>query len=1343
MADIFISHSGKDNEIAAAIGERIRRERPTWSLFYDKDNIRAGQRWQERLREELQSCRMVIVLLSRNWLASPWCFTEAVTASFRGKDLVPLETEDLTSDDLARAPPIVHERQRVRLRDGDDRAWQEVLEALDRSGLDPNDWFPIPPNVGPYPGLVAFDEKDAGVFFGRKQEITEYLGIVDTLRGPDRSQMLVISGASGSGKSSLLRAGLIPRLRRKSEWVAISSFEVARDPVRNLLDRLDRTLADLGISRDGLDLTTLPGDARALARILNETLRRVELATGAWVLLSFDQAEALVAGVRLDGDPGKLLLDGLAHVLGQRTRRLVVAATIRTEFIPRLEEIYAASNVGLRHAPLSPIASLAEIIEKPADRFGIELEPGLSERIVEDVRTADALPLLAYTLKALSDRRGTDRRLTLEAYQILGGVQGAIAAKLALVLSDPEPTAEEVTALRRAFTRYLIRVDEGAVEGERLLRRVVRRETLPQSAVRLIGRLVDAGLLTAKNGTIELAHERIIGDWPNLPLNTWLVQDATDRRLIDQLHQRLNDDTLPDGLHSQADDLLQRDHQLADEEPALAQLMQRSRDQRGARERRRRLVLGIVGFVALVFAGVAGFALVQRGEAISQTQAAERATETAHLARKQAEENAIAADAATKQAQVERDRARMQLLAIQARRAVAQVDTLDEIERAGALALESIEIARQYNHPTEPDAIEAARVALSRLPLEVRSHGSLVRSLAVLPDGRLASGGNDGEIKLWPRNGMGEPVILKHGGPIGSLVVLADGRLASGGQNGQIKLWPRDGVGEPVILSHGSAVRSMAVLVDGRLASGGGDTEQVKLWPRDGVGEPVILQQGSRVLSLAALADGRLASVGYNGQIKLWPRDGIGDPLTLSHGFSVASLAVVADGRLASGDFLGQIKLWPRDGAGAPAILNHGSMIWSLVSLADGRLASGGNDGQIKIWSQDGTGGPVILRHAQSKAVSSLAVLADGRLASGGDDGIIKLWPRDGLGEPVVIREGGGGDGGLKLRERPTVLLPHHSKLLSLGVLADGRFASGTQDGHIKLWPQDGVTDPVILRHGDGPVASLVVLADGRLVSGGDDGQIKLWPRDGKGEPMILRHGGKVSTLAVLRDGRLASGGVDTQIKLWPRDGVGEPLVLANDSTVLSLAALTDGRLASGDFEGQVKLWPPDGMGEPLILRHNSPVHSLAVLPDGRLASGGVDGQIRLWPPDGAGEPEILRHNSPVLSLVLLPDGRLASGGIDREIRLWPRKGAGAPVILSQGSPVRTLAVLADGRLASGGYDGQIKLWIVGEEALAAALCLRAGRNLRKDEWVRYIGSDTPWQPSCRNRPSNWRTPDP
>src|SRR5271165_1173644 len=1259
MADIFISHSGTDNEIAAAIGERIRRERPTWSLFYDKDNIRAGQRWQERLRVELTSCRVVLALLSRNWLGSPWCFTEAVTAAFSGKAVVGIETEDLTSDDLARAPPILHERQRVSLRDGYDRAWQEVLEALDCSGLDPDDWFPIPPSVGPYPGLVAFDEKDAGVFFGRKQEITEYLGILDTLRGPDRSQVLVISGASGSGKSSLLRAGLIPRLRRKPEWVVITPFEVAREPVRNLLDRLGEALAGLGIPVDGLDLAKAPSDSAALAQILDETLRRLERAASAWVLLPLDKAETLVAGDRPAGDPARLLLDALAQVLGRRTRHAVVAATIRTEFMPRLETIFAGSEIRLWQAPLSAIGSLAEIIEKPADRFGIELEPGLSERIVEDVHTADALPLLAYTLKALHDRAGADRRFTLGGYRTLGGVQGVIAAELESVLSDPEPTADEARALQRAFTRYLIRVDGGAVEGERLLRRVVPRASLQRSADSVIGRLVDAGLLETKDATIELAHERLIDDWPKLPLKTWLDQDATDRRLIDQLRQRVDDDTLPDGLLAQAEELLQRDHELPVEEPALAKLVQRSRDQRRARERRRHMLLGGALLVALVFAVVAWFASVQRSEAINQTQLA---------------------DVASKRARVERDKARMGLLAMQARRADAGANTPDDIGRAGALALESIQLARKGDRPAVADAVEAANSALTRLPLAVLSHGSWVLSLAALPDGRLASGGADSTIKLWPENGGGKPAILLHGSPVYSLAVLADGRLASAGRDGTIKLWPKDGAGEAVVLWHGSRVWSLAVLVDGRLVSAG-DDGNIKIWPKEGTDEPVVLSQGSPVHSLAVLRDGRLASAGNDGKIKLWPKEGTGEPVVLLHGNAVRSLAVLRDGRLASGGDDGNIKIWPKDGTGEPVVLSRASSpVLSLTVLADGHLASGGEDDKIKLWPKDGTGEPVVLSHGSP--VWSLAVLADGRLASGGYDGTIKLWPKNGKGEPTVLL--------------------HGSPVYSLVVLADGRLASGGADGKIKLWPTDGISEPVVLSQGS-PISSLAVLADGRLASAGKDGKIRLWPKDDTGEPVVLSHGAQVNALAVLADGRLASGGLDGKIKLWPKDDTGEPVVLSQGSWVLSLVALADGRLASAGNDGKIKLWPKEGMGEPVVLSQSSPVYALAVLADGRLASGGQDGEIKLWPKEGTDEP----------------------------------------VVLSQGSVVLWLAVLADGRLASAGADGKIKLWLVDEQKLIAALCLRAGRNFAKDEWARYISSDTLRQPSCRDLPSNWRTPDP
>ena len=159
------------------------------------------------------------------------------------------------------------------------------------------------------------------------------------------------------------------------------------------------------------------------------------------------------------------------------------------------------------------------------------------------------------------------------------------------------------------------------------------------------------------------------------------------------------------------------------------------------------------------------------------------------------------------------------------------------------------------------------------------------------------------------------------------------------------------------------------------------------------------------------------------------------------------------------------------------------------------------------------------------------------------------------------------------------------------------------------------------------------------------------------------------------------------------------------------------------------------------MLTHGAAVWSLAVLADGRLASGGDDGKIKLWPKDGTGEPVVLTHGAAVLSLSVLADGRLASGGVDGKIKLWPKEGMSEPVVLPHGAAVGSLAVLANGRSASGGGDGTIKLWLVEEQKLVTALCLRAGRNLTKAEWARYIGSDTR-QPSCRGLPSNWRTPD-
>jgi hypothetical protein len=351
----------------------------------------------------------------------------------------------------------------------------------------------------------------------------------------------------------------------------------------------------------------------------------------------------------------------------------------------------------------------------------------------------------------------------------------------------------------------------------------------------------------------------------------------------------------------------------------------------------------------------------QRASAETQRGIAETQTKIAEAQRKEAQIQ-------RNEAQLQRDKARIQLLAVQARRADADARSPYDIERAGALALESIQIARKSNLPAEADAIEVARSALIRLPLATLEHGSRIRSLAKLVDGRLVSGGGaNGDIKIWPKDGRGEPVVLGHGDEVSSLAVLADGRLAGGDNDGNINIWPMGNTGESAVLSNGDLIKSLAVLVGGRLASAdyGG---AIKLWPKDGKGEPVVVSDRAndtfldgappwlRALSdgpvppvLAALPDGRLAGGEYDGTIKIWPKDGSGEPIVLSHGNrEVLSLGVLADERLASGSTDGTIKIWPKEGTGEPIVLLHGSQVEALAVLADGRLASGGQDGPSK-----------------------------------------------------------------------------------------------------------------------------------------------------------------------------------------------------------------------------------------------------------------------------------------------------------------------------------------------------------------------------------------------------------
>src|SRR5271166_4390759 len=1135
----------------------------------------------------------------------------------------------------------------------------------------------------PYPGLDYFGPDDAARFFGRDAAIDRLTTAVS------RQSFTALAGASGSGKSSVVLAGLAPRLHGLGGW-RFSRFRIGNELEHNPFLALARALAPLFTpSTDDLDRLT---ETRRLATLLQSgelALRDVFAASrgrdkGSCILLIADQFEetfTLVEDETLRHRFIDVLLAGFPDPARSSSPDVSLILTMRADFYGRALLYRPLADALQGHVEnLGPMSrdELRLAIETPAKNEKVSFESGLVETLLHDVESKPgSLPLLQFALREMWGRQER-RKIARNSYDAIGGVQGALARRAEAIfaeMTENGANARIEAYFQRLFTR-LVTPGEGQEDTRRIAERRELGDEVWSLAQRLAGeanRLIVTSVSGPTQETAELVHEALIHNWPTLAgwisrdraflfwllqikpnLELWLADEADDGALLrgGMLAQardwfaRRGDDLSPEERRYVEASLALRQWEDEQREAAREAEIAHERELaeaagRLAREQGRRAKIAAVGVVvAFLLAAFGGWKTLEANRSAELAQAG-------HLAG-------------------------------QARRADLEATSADEVERAAALALESI--AKSDGKGTalpEADAIEAARSTLSRLPLVVLLQGSRVSSMAWLPDGRLASGGDDGTVKLWPKDGSDKPEkTLSLGSPILSMLLLPNGGLVCAGNN---------------------------------------HTGTIKLWPKND-GKPVLFSQGSRISSLAVLADGRLASAGNddNGTIKLWPTDGTGTPLILPHGGPVSSLAVLADGRLASAgdDDNGTIKLWPTGGTDMPVVLSHGAPVLSLGVLADGRLASGGEDGKIKLWPKEGTGEPVILSHGSP--VSSLFVLADGRLASASDGKII-LWPKDGKGEPMVLFGNGG---------------------MSPPVLANGRLVSSDEDGTIRLWPSQDTAEPLVLSHGS-QVNSLAVVRDGRLASGGSDGKVKFWPKEGAGMPVVLSQGSPVLSLAVLAGGRLASGGSDGKIKLWPEDGKGEPAILSQDSPVLSLVVLEDSRLASGSSDGKIKLWPKEGTGEPLVLSQGSQVRSLAVLADGRLASGGRDGKIKLWPKDGKGEPAVLSHGSPILSLAVLADGRLASGGSDGKIKLWPKDFTGEPEIISRGSRVMSLGKLANGRVASGAEDGEIKLWLVDKQKLIAALCLRAGRNLSRDEWARYIGSDSPWEPSC-HAISNW-----
>ncbi len=554
---LLISYSTRDRAIATEVYEKLvgRKYHLPFLDYHPDSGIPGGSKWEAELRWQLKVARGLVVLCSRNWLESKWCFAELDRAREFGKKIIPLVLDDVV------LPSTITPYQVIHFRDRNDAAYERLWRALKENELSPGDDFFWPRNNCPYPGLASFQEDHAGVFFGREQELSDFFDKhLTPIHVKGEQRLVYVIGPSGSGKSSFVRAGVIPRLKFKGlgncqvltlfRWADLKrdgqgwGERLASDVQRQFGEhpRGPQWNAEERIARYAANNSTESIEAAAKRFVLDVKNLIGALSWQATPLIFLDQFEELLVTAD-SGDERKRFLHFLSLVLAAENSPCRAIATVRSDFLPAIQQhpqlIPWNEKTRLFRLDLLKRERLFDVVRRPAELVEVKFEnDALVNRIVDEAQTSDALPLLAFALerffKTCSD--ADDRVLTADEYETkLGGLSKCLnSVANQVLLDDTKPggcaDSNAENALRICFVRELVRYQEGDdKEGGKFVRRTARWSDLPEAAHPLLNkmasesyRLISIDRRDDSSTTVEVTHEALFRQWDTL--KGWLDQ---------------------------------------------------------------------------------------------------------------------------------------------------------------------------------------------------------------------------------------------------------------------------------------------------------------------------------------------------------------------------------------------------------------------------------------------------------------------------------------------------------------------------------------------------------------------------------------------------------------------------------------------------------------------------------------------------------------------------------------------------------------------------------------------------------------------------------------------------
>ncbi|MCZ6846770.1 MAG: AAA family ATPase [Alphaproteobacteria bacterium] len=1161
------------------------------------------------------------------------------------------------------------------------------LTAMDDAPIDVS-WH----QGSPFRGLDAFDVRHAPVFFGRTRAIGEIKEIL-ALRAAKKVPFLLVFGMSGCGKSSLVRAGVLPTITQPGvvEGIGLWRSCVFRpsDAAGDLFTGLARALTSSGALPE---LIAAGVDADQLAELFRVAPKQAVLPIGIGIkraaedisrieqlenppetrlALVIDQLEELFTLDAVDAEQRAKFVDVLAALA--RSGNVWVICTMRSDYYHRCadlpELIELSTGDGQYHLIPPAPAEIAQIIRNPARAAGLrfELRSRSGERLDDILHAAAArdpaaLPLLQFTLDELFKLRTDAGVLTIDAYDLLGGLEGALAQRAEEEFGRLPPNVQsELPGLLRTLVTISGTDDEPAAACR------VRVDSVATTAERaaLLDAFVDARLLVtdqAGDGTavVRIAHEALLEHWPRV--KKWLEDDREflqTRARVSAAAGRWDEENrsadflLAEGKPlTEAEDILTRrrddldDQAIAFVEASVSAV--RAREAAQEAEARRKLVR--TRLVAVVLACLATISAISGYLGYIGQQEANVARDSAEFERNTALE------------------AQSLFLTDLSLQQTAAHDATTGI----LLALEALpDDLANPDRPYVPQAEAALYWAVNnhRESLVLGSAEDPVSYAAFSPDGQLiVTGYESGRVVLSPSDGREEPVVLGgHEGPVLAAAFSPDGSLLiTASQDGTARVWNAiDGDQRHVFAGHTKAVEIAAIGPNGVLAVTGSRDSTARVWE---------LSTGSAIATLAPHQN--------------WVTD---------VGFSPDGRFVVTASRDA------KARIWEASTGTVLALLaGHDDPLSGARFSADGRyVVTISEDGTARLWSSPGGAEIAVLAEQEDWVLDAAFDPDSERVATALDDGTVRLWA---VAERKVVG----------------VLSGHTGAVVRIVFSADGKWlATAADDLTVRLWNAATAEQLAVFAGHKDRIGHLSFSPDGSsILTVSRDGTARVWAaRPDKSLAVLRGHQGWVTRGAFSPDSKtVLTSSTDHTARLWNSADGHEIAVLAgHEDHILHSEFSPDGSLVvTASIDGTARIWDPrTGDQRAVLAGHQDWVHHATFSPDSRfIVTASSDGTARIWDATTGDSLAVLAgHRGVVNFAAFSPNGDLViTTSVEGTARIWDRKSGRERAVLDHDrASVLYAAFSPDGaRVVTATEDGKAVIW---ETATGKRLGVLAGHE--------------------------------